>query len=391
MAESTARRRGNGEGYLKHDPTRDRWRGAVAWTEPDGTPRRRAFSGKRQADVRRRMDELRAELAAGHAPASTRTVADYLAGWLEAERARVRPATWRYRDSHARNYIIPALGSVKLAELTPRHVEHMTAEMLAGRHPVTAPRVARPLSARTAVGVRVSLRKALGDAVRDGLIHRNVAALARPARIPGREVEYLTRDELRRLLEACEGQPMGPLVTLAATTGLRQGELLGLAWADVDMDAATLTVRHAMARSWDGWAVGEVKTTRSRRTIHLPARATAALRAQLEAQEAARTAAGDDWQDVDGLVFTDAIGRPLHGWNAAQGFDRLLERAKLRHVPFHALRHSWATLALASGVPLKVVADNLGHASIAVTASFYSGIVPELNRDAADAIGRALA
>ncbi len=84
MAESTARRRANGEGYLKHDPKRDRWRGAVAWTDPDGTPRRRAFSGRRQADVRRRMDELRAELAEGRGPASGLSLADYLGGWLEA-------------------------------------------------------------------------------------------------------------------------------------------------------------------------------------------------------------------------------------------------------------------------------------------------------------------
>jgi integrase len=249
------------------------------------------------------------------------------------------------------------------------------------------------LSARTAVGCRVTLRKALGDAVRDDLVSRNVAALARPPRVPSRQVEYLTKDELLRLLEGCEGDPFGPLVTLAATTGLRQGEVLGLSWSDVDLTARTLTVRRSLARSWQapGWELAEPKTDRSRRTIHLPDRAAKALREQRERQDAERAGAGADWQDVDGLVFTDAVGRPLRGWNVTREFHRLREGAGVRSIAFHGLRHSAATLMLASGVPLKVVADNLGHSSIAITASFYTGTVPQMSRDAADAVSKALA
>ena len=352
MVESTARRRANGEGYLKHDATRDRWRGAVAWTDSHGHCGGRAFSGRRQADVKRRMDALRAELAAGSGPASTRTVADYLTGWLEAERARVRPSTWLFREGHVRLYIVPAVGAVRLGALAPRDVERVTAAM-----------VERGLAPRTAVGCRHDAPQGARRCPTRRARAPQRRGPGTPPRIPGRAVEYLTRDELRRLLEAAAGDPLGPLVILAATTGLRQGELLGLAWADVDTTGATLTVRQAMARDWSGgYSLAEPKTTRSRRTIHLPALAVDALNAQSEAQAAARTAAGADWQDVDGLVFTDAIGRPLKGDNVSHGFHDLLERAKLRSVPFHALRHSWATLALASGVPLKVVADNLGHA-----------------------------
>lgn len=380
MQESNVRRRGNGEGSLYFDKKRGRWRGAVAWTDPDGQTHRKSITGTGYADIRRKVAAVRSELDAGRKPASAQTVASYLTGWLDAERARVRPATWRYRDGHVRLYLIPTLGATKLANLAPRDVERMTSAM-----------VERGLSPTTAAGCRTTLRKALADAVRDGLVHRNVAALARPPRQPGREVEYLNRDELRSLLEATDAEPLGPLVALAATTGLRQGELLGLAWSDVDSKVGTITVRRAMARSWDGYALAEPKTSRSRRTIHLPARAADALDHQRSRQAVARDAIGSDWQGVDNLVFTDAIGRPLKASDVSHGFGDLLVRAGIRHVPFHALRHSWATLALASGVPLKVIADNLGHASIAVTAAFYSGIVPELNRDAADAIGRALA
>jgi integrase len=380
MAQSTARRRGNGEGSLFHDKARNRWRGMVAWTEPDGTLRRRTVSGETQAEARRKVAALRADLDKGRRPTPTTTVADFLTGWLEAERVRVRASTWRYRDGHVRLYLVPALGNTKLARLTPRDVEAMLAAMLA-----------RGLAPRTAAGCRTTLRKALSDAVRDGLVHGNAAALAHAPHIPGRAIDYLSRDELGRLLEACEGESMGPLVVVAANTGLRQGELLGLAWADVDTTARALTVRQALARSWDGFALAAPKTNRSRRTIHLPERALAALAARRTAQDAERTAAGEDWQDRHGLVFTDVLGRPWNGTVVTRAFQALLAQAGIRRVPFHALRHSWATLALASGVPLKVIADNLGHASIAVTAAFYSGIVPELNRDAADAIERALA
>ena len=384
MEESIARpRRGNGEGSLIFDEKRGRWRGAVSWTQSDGTLKRRAFSSENKAVVKKKMAAVQRELEAGRRPASPQTLAEYLTAWLDTERARVKASTWRYREGHVRLYIIPALGRVRLADLQPRDIERLTSDL-----------VERGLSARTAVGVRVSLRKALADAERDGLVGRNVAALARPPRVPGREVEFLTKDGLRRLLDACVDDGSGPLITVAALTGLRQGELLGLSWSDLDTEAATLTVRRALARSWadSGWELAEPKTARSRRTVHLPPQALVALQVQRGRQEVDREAAGPDvWQDVHDLVFTDAIGRPRRSWDVTHDFHRLLEGAGLRSVPFHALRHSWATLALSQGVPLKVIADNLGHASIVVTATFYSGLVPELGRDAADAVGRALA
>lgn len=376
--EESRPRRANGEGSLYEDTARGRWRGFVSWTDQDGKLRRRSWSGTK-AHVKREMAKAQRELAEGRLPASRRTLADYLEGWLKAERARVRPATWKYRDGHVRLYIVPALGSRTLAELQPRDVEKMTADM-----------VERGLSPTTAAGCRTTLRKALGDAVRDGLVPRNVAALARPPRQQGRVVEYLTRDELRKLLAASENQLAGPLVILASTTGMRQGELLGLAWSAIDIEARTLTVRQAMARSWEGYELAEPKTARSRRTIHLPDPALEALEVRRATQDAEREVAGADWQDTDGLVFTDRLGRPMQAHDANKAFHAIREKAGLRAVPFHALRHSWATLAVASGVPLKVIADNLGHASITVTAAFYSGIVPELNRDAADAVGKAL-
>lgn len=379
-----ARRRGNrspGEGSIY--PYRGRWRGAVSWTDRDGIRQRRTVYGKTQAEVRRQLAAISIDLDRGLAPAAPSSLSDFLAGWLESSRQRIRPATWRQYESAVRLYLTPAIGRIALAKLTPADVERVTAGLIeSGRSP------------RTAQLARTILRRALADAQRDGLVHRNVAALARPPHVPVRSLtagrDYLDGADLRRLVTAAKVHPLGPLVTLAATTGLRQGELLGLTWADVDPDAATLTVRRSLARSWEGWALAEPKTARSRRTINLPAAAVAALDRQRRLQDARTDAAGSAWQDRHGLVFTDAVGRSLRGHDVNHAFHALLAAAGLPSVPFHGLRHSAATAMLAAGVPLKVVSDQLGHSTIVVTADRYAGVVPAQRREAADAIDRAL-
>lgn len=384
MTESTGKRprRANGEGSIY--PFRDGWRGAAVYTDDQGRRRRRVFSARLKDDVRRRMAAFQADADRGMTPPESMTVGAFLLRWLEASRQRIRPSTWRGYETNVRVYLIPAFGKVELAKLTPSQVERMTADLEAsGRAP------------RTAAMARTILRRALADAQRDGLAHRNVAALARPPHVPGRALEagrdYLTAEQLRQLISVAALHPLGPLVTLAASTGLRQGEILGLSWPDVDRDAGRLTVRRSLARvHGGGFALAETKTRRSRRTIDLPKAARAALERQSGLQETARDAAGTAWQDVDELVFTDAVGRALRGSDVNHGFHRLLDAAGLPSIPFHGLRHSCATAMLAAGIPLKTVSDHLGHSTIVVTADRYAGLTPELRRDAAAAMDRAL-
>jgi integrase len=387
LAESIDRRprrekkRGNGEGSLYE--YRGRWRGALTWIDDAGRRHRKVVSAPTFEEARRALTKARGDLDRGQEPATERTVREFLVPWLEAERQRIRPSTWRQREQYVRTYMLPAIGKTKLAKLSPTDVERMTAGM-----------VERGLSPRTAATCRVILRRALADAQRDGLVHRNSAALARPPRVSTRGMEvgrdYLDSAQLRLLLDTATLHPLGPLVTVAATTGMRQGEILGLRWQDIDERGGSLTVQGSLARAWDGWALAEPKTPRSRRTINLPARAIAALAVQHERQEAARAEAGAAWQDVHGLVFTDTVGRPLRGYTVTAEFHRILSVAGLPSVPFHALRHSCATALLAAGVPLKVVSETLGHTTIVVTANTYAAVTPELRRDAADAMDRAL-
>jgi integrase len=367
-------RRSNGEGSV-YRTAEGRWRGSLILSHPDGNQRiRRVVSGRSRAEVVRKLDALKGEAGAGFAsgePAGT-----YLARWIEAIRPRLRPATHREYARHVRTYFVP-LAEVPLTALTPGHVERLLAGMLAAG-----------LSPMTASHARATLRRALHDAERDGLVSRNVAGLARPPRVTRLEMHPLSAPQVRDLIDATRGDELGPLWALAVGSGLRLGELLGLTWQDVE--PAQLVVRRAMARADDGgWELAEPKTTRSRRTVMLPAIARDALDRRRTRQDADQQAAGTAWQDRAGMVFTDAIGRPLRPPDVSDEWRRTRRRHGLT-VRLHDLRHTFASLLLSAGAPLKVVSDALGHSTIAITADTYAHVTPELRREAADAMDRAL-
>jgi integrase len=398
MAKSTAhktRRRSAGEGSVYRQGTR--WRGAVTWTEADGARSRRIVTADTSEQAREKLDALRRDLRLGTiAPAGhPATVAGYLASWIERDRTRIRPSTWRGRETHVRCYLIPALGRLALARLSAADVERALGSFMAKGRPVTAEDRKRgrqrhqPVSALTARHVRSTLRRALGDAARDGLVGRNAAADARPPYVAHRPVSYLAAAEVRRLLDSTAGAEQGPLYALAATTGLRLGELLGLTWPDVA--DGTLTVRRSLARAaGGGWELAQPKSARSRRAIPLPTVARVSIERQRVRQDVAKEAAGAAWQDRDQLVFTNAIGQPMRPEGVSARFNRDRDAAGIPPVRFHDLRHSAATMMLAEGVPLAVISEWLGHAGIAITASHYAAVVPALRREAAEAMDRAL-
>jgi integrase len=386
MAEATTKRssprrrmRGEGSVYQSAD---GRWHGAMVTTEPaTGARRRYAVSGSSQAVVRDKMAVLRTSLATTGRPTSRTSLADYLTTWIAAEQWRVRNSTWRGRELHVRSYIIPAIGKIPLADLRPSDVERLTDGIIASGR-----------SGLTARHARTTLRRALADAERDGLINRNVASLSRPPRVERHAVTVLTADETRRLIDGAGEDEDGPLFVVAASTGLRQGELLGLAWDDVDLEGftPTLTVRRALVRTATGTELAEPKTARSRRTIELGPVTVRALRRRRTRQKESRLATGDLWQDRDGLVFTDPIGRRMAARHVAESFSLTLARLGLPHVRFHDLRHGYASLLLAQGVPLRLVSEQLGHSTLTITADIYTHLDREQRRQAADAIERAI-
>jgi integrase len=210
-----------------------------------------------------------------------------------------------------------------------------------------------------------------------------VATLVDPPRTVRKPVQPLTAEKARHFLVSTREDRLGPLFHVAITTGLRQGELFGLRWQDVDLDAGTLMVRHALQRVSGELRFVEPKTALSRRTITLPESAITALRDQRIRQLEERLLAGAAWQDW-GLVFTSSIGTPREPSNVTKRLHKLLEAADLPRQRFHDLRHCAASLLYAGGVAPRTIMGILGHSQISLTMNTYAHLSPALERDAVD-------
>jgi integrase len=353
-------RRGPHEGsiYQRGD---GRWAASLHVGYEGGRRVRKSFYGRTREHVRDQLSRAARDLQDGMRPGNARlTLAAYLGDWLAEARTSVRPSTFRRYEQIARNQLIPQLGRIALPDLKPADVEAMTRRLLEKASP------------RSAAHARAVLRTALSRALRHQLVHRNVAALAAPPRVEHREVESYDPEQVRAFLAGIRGDPLEAVYVLAIATGLRQGELLGLQWSDVDLDQRVLTVRAALQRINGQPTLVETKTARSRRTVPLPGLAVTALREQrLRGRPL-------------GYVFTDSRGMPLHGTGVTRSLHAVQARLGLPAIRFHALRHTAASLLLAQGVHPRVVMEMLGHSTIALTMNTYSHVIPALQREAAD-------
>jgi integrase len=251
---------------------------------------------------------------------------------------------------------------------------------------------------------RATVRAALNQAVAWDLIPTNPAAgkkVASPA-VPKAAVVAMTPALAEAILGAVQGTPVEGPVTVALLTGLRQGEVLGLTWADVALatDPPTLAVRHQLQRLGGTWHLVPPKAEAARRTLPLPRRAAQALHAQRQRVREQRLRAGPLWQPLTGaradagladLVFPSPTGRPQDARNVTRAFQRALARAGLPRLRFHDLRHGTATLLVAAGAPLRAVADLLGHARVTLTAETYAHIAPPVRQELAHRLDALLA
>ena len=348
---------------------------------PDG-PKRKTIYGKKYGEVEKKLNEARANADQGLVyDAAKLTTGEYLTAWLaDSVKDTVRQRTYERYESLVRVHIIPTLGRVKLKGLTPAHVRGFYREKLDSG-----------LAPRTILHIHRTLSKALKQAVLDGLIPRNVAASVRPPQPRKEEIQPLSREQVHTFLKAVSGDRLEALYVLAITAGLRRGELLGLRWEDMDLEAGMLQVRRTLSETRDG-RIFEAPKSGKGRGVRLTKRAVSALRAHRKAQleERIACAGGFAWRE-NGLVFASETGTPIQGRNMMRHYKIRLERAGLPSTfRFHDLRHTCATLLLRQGVHVKFVQELLGHSDVALTLNVYSHILPDMGDAAAGAMDDAL-
>lgn len=324
---------------------------------------RQGFRTKREAQAV--LNDLLLERELGRRPDLSvfgPTVGEYLEEWLARARVSVRESTWgAYRNAVV--HLVDGLGGGSLRLLSALEVERFEQQLLASGR-----------SAKTVANVHAVLHRALSDAVRDGLVDRNVASLVSPPRAERPEMTTWTVSELKQFLRSVEGHRLYAAFVVLATTGMRRGEVLGIQRADVDIARAEVSVRRTVGVVDGRIDIGPPKSASSRRLVALDTTTTGVLADHLQER------AGPLW------VFPGGDG-PLNPASFSTTFDRLVARAGVPRIRVHDLRHTYATIALRAGVHPAIVSERLGHSSIAITIDLYSHAVPGLQREAAGVVG----
>ncbi|GAO09193.1 putative phage integrase [Streptomyces lydicamycinicus] len=384
MAEEKKRTRqpnGRSSIYLGKD---GKWHGRVTvGIRDDGTPDRRHVERKTRAEVTAAVRELEKQRDAKTVkkPGKAWTVKAWLTHWIEnVAPLAVNDNTMVGYGVAVRKHLIPGLGAHRLDRLKPEHIEAFYAKMQAnGSKPATAHQAHR------------TFRTALNEAVRRGHLGKNPVQLAKAPKTGEYEVEPYSVQEVQRLLKAADQHRNSARWAVALALGLRQGEVLGLKWEDVDLDGGFLVVRrsrhrpqyaHGCVESCGRKAAGycpqrrrtnpETSTTKSRagrRAVGLPEQLVGLLRAHREAQDAERQKAGKRWME-SGWVFADEHGRsPSHQRDWAE-WKAMLAEANVRDGRLHDARHTAATVLLILGVPERAVMGLMGWSTTAMAARY---------------------
>lgn len=358
-----AKRRLKGEGSIYYQKSRDRWLAQI--TLPNG--KRRTKAHKEKQVVLDWLTEQRRKVRRGAYVSDDKLrFGDFLDRYIEdVATHNLRPRTLETHTGYIRNHIKPELGRIKLGNLQPGQLQAFYRKKLD-----------EGLARRTVEYMHAIIHKTLDQALRWGLVMRNVSDLVDPPRPKRKPPVIWNAGQIQIFLEAVKGHQYYPIYVVAVYTGMRQGEILGIHKQDVDLKNGIINVKHQIQPiRGKGLTVTQVKSDKSRRPVTLPDTALTVLREHLETVDS-------------GLIFTTSNGNPIWPQTLYRHYKNTIEKLGLPDVNFHSLRHAHATLLLQAGVNPKVVQERLGHSQISLTLDTYSHVVPSLQEEAADKFER---
>ena len=348
---------------------------------PDGKRRRKwhTVHGTKK-DAQRKRNELLHEIESGaYVEPARMSVKDYLTKWLGSIESKVGAKTLERYQQLADHHIIPCLGTIPLSRLQPLAIQEFYEDRLrTGRRKGVG-----GLSPQTVLHIHRVLRAALAQAVRWQLLVRNPGDAVEPPRVERKEMQTLDEARTAWLFTAAQGTRFYVPIVLESTLGIRRGEVFGLKWADLHLEAAMATICRSLQQTRAGLREKMPKNGRGR-PVSLPQLTVEVLRDHSKAQDELKALFGKDYQNKD-LVCSLPDGRPWPPDDFSSAFGRFRKKCGLT-IRYHDLRHTHATQLLGQGVNPKVVSERLGHSSVQITLDRYSHVMPNIQEEAAQKI-----
>ena len=364
--------RGAGEGSIYKRKSDGRWCGQITiGTDPKtGKQKRKYFYGDKRKDVAKQMAEIKQKLFNGeyNEPSDMKLEA-WLTTWNEGRKSKLTYKTYKSYKTWIDNHLIPDIGDIKLKDLTTRKIQELLNDKLEGKN---------KLAVISVKNIYVTLNAALKQAVKEGLINKNVAAAAEPPkRQTERKLHTWTKKEVKSFLNVAKDHRYYLLFLIALNTGMRQGEILGLKWEDINYKTKRITVNRQLYRSPEGLKLKRVKSKAGERVIPINDIMIQQLKKQKNKQEKVAEMINQEYNKLS-LININSAGNPISPRNTYRNFKKLVKKADVEDIRFHDLRHTFSTLFLQNKGNPKALQRILGHASISTTLDIYSHVTDEM-------------
>ncbi|MCI2254816.1 site-specific integrase [Domibacillus sp. PGB-M46] len=338
--------------------------------------KKRGFKTKKEAE--KALTALLNELNEGsYIEPSKQAYSDYMYFWIGIKAHEMSIQTLKAYQSYLKSHISPSLGQVPLSSLTPIHIQSFVGDLRS-----------KELSESTIKRIYNVVNASLNAAAKTELIKKNPASTIEKPKVVAKETVIWKWDEVSSFLDSAMSSPYYVAFLLAVTTGMRQGEVLGLRWRDVDFANECLYVRQTLTHDGKGFKEG-AKSKAGSRSVGLDAFTLSALKKQKKQVAECKLKLGIAYTDND-LVICSSNGKPINPRNLLRSFYNLLEKSDLPKIRFHDLRHTHASLMLQQGENIKLISERLGHSSVKITLDTYSHVLPNMQQEASNRLANKL-